>query len=294
MHLKGLRALNVAITEKNGHIYCDARQYEGGEHPARLSERGCDRKPDDGGDRRIGINRDTQRRKGAEIKALADALGSMGADIRGAGSSSVTIAGSRPLKKGEFRPLPDRIAAGTFLASAAITGGDVTVRRVRPEHMRSVLAKLEECGCLLEYGDDSIRCIGPSAGGSTPCRDAALSGFPTDMQAMFMALCSVADGTSIIVENVFESRFRIAAELTCMGATITVKDRMAIVRGVDGLNGANVNACDLRAGAALVMAGLRATGVTSVSNAQIIDRGYEAIEVSLASLGANIIRTGGE
>ncbi len=295
MHLKGLRALNVEIKEEGGRIYCDGGKMKGANIQLDYPSVGATENLMMAATAAEGVTTINNAAREPEIEALADALNSMGAKVAGAGTSVVSIAGKQPLHKGAFAPLPDRIAAGTFLTAAAITGGDVTVKGVRAEHLHAVLSKLEECGCRVILQKDGIRCVGPQRPKELHLVETCpYPGFPTDMQAMFMALCSIADGVSIIFENVFDSRFRIAAELACMGATITVKGRMAIVRGVDRLNGANVNSCDLRAGAALVIAGLRADGVTTVANAQVIDRGYEAIEHSLASLGANIIRISGD
>jgi UDP-N-acetylglucosamine 1-carboxyvinyltransferase len=295
LHLKGLRALRVEIKEEGGRIYCDGGKMKGANIQLDYPSVGATENLMMAATAAEGVTTINNAAREPEIEALADALNSMGAKITGAGTSVVTIVGKQPLHKGEFKPLPDRIAAGTFLTAAAITGGDVTVKGARAEHLHAVLAKLEECGCRVIVEDDGIRCVGPKRPAELHLVETCpYPGFPTDMQAMFMALCSIADGTSVIFENVFDSRFKIAAELACMGAMITVKGRMAIVRGVERLNGANVNSCDLRAGAALVIAGLRANGVTTVSNAQVIDRGYEAIEKTLAQLGANIIRISGD
>ncbi len=295
MHLKGLRALNVEIKEEGGHIYCDGGKMKGASIHLDYPSVGATENLMMAATAAEGVTTINNAAREPEIEALADALNSMGARVTGAGTSSVTIIGKLPLHKGEFLPLPDRIVAGTFLTAAAVTGGDVTVKGARGDHLHSVLSKLEECGCRVIAQKGEVRCIGPARPKELHLVETSpYPGFPTDMQAVFMALCTIANGTSIIFENVFDSRFRIAAELACMGATITVKDRMAIVRGVDRLNGANVNACDLRAGAALVISGLRAEGLTTVFNAQVIDRGYEAIEDTLSMLGANVVRVSGD
>ena len=187
--------------------------------------------------------------------------------------------------------MPDRIVVGTYLCAAAISGGDVCIRGISPEHLGSVMSKLRESGCIVEAGAEYIRVKGPR-------RPAELKrvetmphpGFPTDMQAQIFALCTVADGTSMIVENVFENRFKHASELTRMGGESSINGRTAVIRGVKRLTGARVDAWDLRGGAALILAGLRAEGETIVNSVSHIDRGYEAIERDLAALGARIRR----
>ena len=193
-----------------------------------------------------------------------------------------------------YRIMPDRIAAGTILCAVAVAGGNVTLTDVYCDHMGATLAKLREAGCeLLQRGDSvTIKMMGRP-------REIKLietfpyPGFPTDMQAQFFALCTVAEGTSVIVENLFENRFRHCAELAKMGAVITQKDRTAIVRGVERLSGASVSARDLRCGAALTIAGIGAEGITTVDNTELIDRGYQGLDKVLCSLGARITREDG-
>jgi UDP-N-acetylglucosamine 1-carboxyvinyltransferase len=187
--------------------------------------------------------------------------------------------------------MPDRIAAGTVMTAAAITGGDVTVKNAFASQLSSVIAKLGEAGCEIDVKNGNIRTRAPQRPREIKLVETLPHpGFPTDMQAQIVALCAVASGTSVVVENVFENRFKHVPELVRMGASITLRDRTAIVRGVDKLTGAAVTARDLRGGAALVLAGLRAEGETSVDNAWHIDRGYERIETLMSTLGANITR----
>ena len=226
-----------------------------------------------------------------EIAALAGFLQRLGASVRGAGTSAITIEGGRALGAADCFLMPDRIEAGTLLAAGAITGGDVRISGLVPGHLNAALAKFRQCGCRLDVGEQEIRLRGPKQPKELSRIDTLpYPGFPTDLQAVFLALSTVADGVSVLVENVFENRFRTAAELLRMGASITVRDRTAIVRGVPGLTGAAVEAHDLRGGAALVLAGLRAEGRTEVSRAGLIDRGYENIERTLGALGAQVWR----
>ena len=294
LHLKGLRGLNVEIVEEGGLICCDGSRMCGGEILLDYPSVGATENIMMAATAAKGrtVIRNTAREP--EVADLARALNRMGASVFGAGSSTITVEGGQRLCGMEFVPVPDRIAAGTYLCGAAMTGGDVTVTGVIPEHMRSILHKLGECGCAVTVSDDAIRAIGPKRPQElTVVETLPYPGFPTDMQAAFLALCTVAEGTSVLVENVFDNRFRTASELARMNANITVKDRMAIVRGVKQLSGAEVTACDLRGGAALVLAGLRAAGTTVVSRVECIDRGYECIEGVLCSLGAQVERVPG-
>lgn len=229
-----------------------------------------------------------------EIVDLQVFLQKLGYEVRGAGTSSITVMGGCTPMAAEHRVMKDRIAAGTYLCAAAITGGDVRVNGISPEPLLSLLSKLRECGATIESDDDFIRVIGPKRPNEIKrVETSPYPGFPTDMQAQLFAVCSVAKGTSVIIENVFESRFRHAGELMRMGADCTISDRTAIIRGVAALAGTEVGAWDLRGGAALVLAGLRAKGQTLIRHAERIDRGYESIERDLNLLGASIKRIQG-
>ena len=225
-----------------------------------------------------------------EIEDLITQLTSMGADISGGGTSLVTIRGVEKLSPAEHHVLPDRLEAGTYAAAAAITGGDVTVTGCSPRHLRMELLKLEEAGCEVERGSDWLRVRGPER--PTPVDFATLPfpGFHTDMHPQMVALLSVASGTSVITENLYDSRFRYVGELARMGADITTEAQHAIIRGVENLSGCPVLAPDIRAGPALVLAGLRAEGTTEVGEAGHIDRGYEELPERLRALGARIER----
>ncbi len=229
-----------------------------------------------------------------EVVDLANFLQQMGAQIAGAGTDSILIQGVETLRGTDYSVLPDRIESGTYLVAAAITGGRVKVEGARPDHLDAVLNKLEEAGATVQRGPDwvDLDMTGrrPTAVG---LRTAPYPAFPTDMQAQFCALNSVANGTGTIVETIFENRFMHAQELQRMGADLSVEGNTAIIRGVERLAGAPVMATDLRASASLVLAGLVAEGVTVVDRIYHIDRGYERIEEKLAQLGAKIRRLPG-
>ncbi len=226
-----------------------------------------------------------------EIVALQDFLNAAGYHVNGAGTSTVVIRGGGTPHELEYRIMPDRIAAGTLLTAGAISGGNVRVTGISPDMLSAVVDKLVATGCKVSSEPDSIALIAPERPKELERMDTLpYPGFPTDMQAQFFSLCQVADGTSVIVENVFENRFKHAQELRIMGGKNVIYGRTAVIRGVDKLFGAKVTARDLRGGAALVLAGLRAEGVTVVEQAEIIDRGYEALEEQLNSLGASIER----
>ncbi len=227
-----------------------------------------------------------------EIVDLANMLNSMGARIEGAGTSTIEIEGVSldDLHPCEHTTVGDRIEAGTFLAGGALTGGPVTVLGVDPSYLRMAIMKLRAMGCTVETGEDWVTVTRTGDLTSTDIQTLPHPGFPTDLQAQFMLLAALAEGTSMITENVFENRFMFAAELMRMGADITIDDHHALIRGVKGLEGAPVSSTDLRAGAALVLAGVIADGQTCVHDIKHIDRGYEDYVGKLASLGADVER----
>lgn len=228
-----------------------------------------------------------------EIEDLANMLNEMGAHVEGAGSSSITIEGVplEDMHPCEHTTVGDRIEAGTFLVGGALLGGPVTVTGVDPSYLRMALVKLRAMGCDVETGKDFVTVSRTRPLQAVDIQTLPHPGFPTDLQAQFMLLCALAEGNSVITENVFENRFMFAAELSRMGADITIDDHHAVVRGVKGLQGAPVISTDLRAGAALVLAGLAAEGETVVRKIAHIDRGYEDYVGKLTSLGANVERT---
>lgn len=227
-----------------------------------------------------------------EIVDLANLLNAMGAKITGAGSHSIAIEGVRRLKGVRYRVIADRLEAGTYLCAGAMTGGQVQVTNCVVEHLLPVLSNLEAAGCRLEVGKTTATVYGAAKLNPLEIKTMPYPGFPTDMQQPFGALCSLSSGTSIITETVYESRFRYTNELVRMGADIVVDGRTAVFRGVPRLTGARVQATDLRAGAAMVLAGLAADGETQVSELQYLDRGYEDMAGKLRKLGADITREG--
>ena len=227
-----------------------------------------------------------------EIVDLANMLNAMGGKVSGAGSSIIQVEGVplESLHPCEHTTVGDRIEAGTFLAGGALTGGPVTVRGIDPSYLHMAIMKLRAMGCCVEAGEDWITCSRNQPLQPTDIQTLPHPGFPTDLQAQFMLLCSLAHGTSMVTENVFENRFMFASELARMGADITIEDHHALVRGVNDLQGTDVSSTDLRAGAALVLAGIVAEGETRVHNIKHIDRGYEDYCGKLSQLGANVSR----
>lgn len=225
-----------------------------------------------------------------EIVDLANFLNKLGADIKGAGTSSIKIKGVEKLGGATHSIIPDRIEAGTFMVASAITKGDVVIENIISSHIKPVIAKLREIGCEIQENGDVIRVIGPKELKASDIKTLPYPGFPTDMQAQFMALMSVCNGTSVVIETVFENRFMHVDELKRMGADIKIDGKSAIIQGVEELAGAPVKATDLRAGAALILAGLVANGVTEIENIYHIDRGYSNVEEKFRNLGARIYR----
>ncbi|MBE6023235.1 MAG: UDP-N-acetylglucosamine 1-carboxyvinyltransferase [Cellulosilyticum sp.] len=228
--------------------------------------------------------------KEPHIVDVANYLNMMGANIKGAGTDVIRIKGVERLTGGKYSTIPDQIEAGTYMIAAAITAGDVYVRNIIPEHMYSVSLKMIEMGIQIEEGDDYIRVTAPETLKCANVKTLPHPGFPTDLQPQMATLLSVAEGTSTMIEGVWDNRFQYVDELKKTGAKIKVEGRMAVIEGVKELSGAKVSATDLRAGAALVLAALRANGETVIHNVKYIDRGYEAIEEKLRALGADIER----
>jgi UDP-N-acetylglucosamine 1-carboxyvinyltransferase len=225
-----------------------------------------------------------------EIVDLANYLNAMGARIRGAGTNILRIEGVEGLSGTTYSVIPDRIEAGTYMVAAAMAGGKVTLENVLGDHLKPVIAKLRETGVEITEDNGSITVTSSGQIHAVDVKTLPYPGFPTDMQAQMMALMTIARGTSVITETVFENRFMHVDELKRMGADIRIEGRSAVIRGVEGLTGAQVNATDLRAGAALITAGLVAEGETMISGTQHIDRGYMDIENKFRQLGADIYR----
>ena len=225
-----------------------------------------------------------------EIVALANYLNKMGAKVRGAGTDVIRIEGVKELRGADYTIIPDRIEAGTYMIAAAMTGGDVIIDNVLPEHQKPLIAKLREAGAIVEEDIDKVRVIGTGSLKGVSVKTLPYPGFPTDMQAQIMAMMVVSEGNSRVTETVFENRFMHVAELNRMGAKITTADRSANIEGPAKLVGCDVRATDLRAGAAMILAGLVAEGETSIGDLFHIDRGYEDIVEKLRNLGADIER----
>lgn len=293
LHLKALRSMGAKIQDaQRGFIYCEADELKG-----------CDIQldyPSVGATENIMLasvfaEGETCIRNAAkepEIVDLQNFLTGLGVEVHGAGTTVIRIKGSRgKLNDVEHNVMPDRIVAGTYMTAAAITGGEVLIRNVIPEHVSSIISNLRDTGCRISAGQNSLLVTGSIRPRAIDIiRTLPYPGFPTDMQAQMVALLSVAKGTSIIVETVFENRYKHVEELLRMGANIKLEGRIAVVKGVKKLTGANVCARDLRGGAALVLAGLVADGETVVTEIKHIDRGYESIEKKLAEVGAIIRR----
>jgi len=232
--------------------------------------------------------------KEPHVVDVANFLNSMGANIRGAGTDVIKIKGVEKLHKAEYSIIPDQIEAGTFMFAAAATKGDVTVMNVIPKHLEATIAKLVEIGCEVEEFDDAVRVVAKGRLKSTHVKTLPYPGYPTDMQPQIGVALALADGTSIITESIFENRFKYLDELARMGAVIKVEGNSATIEGVEKLSSARVSAPDLRAGAALCIAGLATEGITIVDDIVYIQRGYERFEEKLRSLGGMIERVSSE
>ena len=226
--------------------------------------------------------------KEPHVVDVANFLNSMGANIKGAGTDVIRIRGVRTLHGTDYSIIPDQIEAGTFMCAAAVTRGDITVKNVIPKHLEAISAKLIEIGCEVIEGDDEVRVVGRPKQRSTNIKTLPYPGFPTDMQPQMAVTLALAEGTSMITESIFENRFKYVDELARMGGNIKVEGNVAVIDGVRGFTGARVESPDLRAGAALVLAGLSAEGYTVVDEIGYIQRGYEKFEEKLQGLGAAI------
>ena len=291
LHLKGLKDLGVKIIESHGYIYCDASKMHGGQIYLDYPSVGATENLMMAGVLCKGKTVIFNPAKEPEIIDLRNFLNAMGAKIEGAGTDYITIIGVEKLNGVEYKPIPDRIIAGTMLISAAITGGKILLKDCIPQHFSSLYTKLQKSGCKIDVKNDSIMLESSGKLNSVGFLDTMpYPGFPTDLQAQMLTLQTVAKGTCLIQENMFESRFKFVPELIKMGANVRVHQRTAFVTGVSSLLGADVFATDLRGGVALVLAGLCAKGYTTVHDIYHIDRGYSEIEKTLTCLGASIKR----
>ncbi len=294
LHLKGLEAMGTDIIFEGGYIKAKAKRLKGTRiFMDMISVTGTENLMM-AATLAKGTTVIENAAKEPEIMDLASALNDMGARIEGAGTDQIVIDGVEELGGTHHRVIPDRIEAGTFLLAALVSGGKIKIRDVQPQYMESVLGKLVEAGAMIEIGEDWVTLESPEEPiQPVSIRTSPYPGFPTDMQAQFVLLNSVADGISTVVETVFENRFMHIHELRRMGANIELDGNTAIIQGVSQLNGAPVMATDLRASACLVLAGLIADGETTIDRIYHIDRGYECIDEKLAQIGASIKRVPG-
>jgi UDP-N-acetylglucosamine 1-carboxyvinyltransferase len=288
LHLKGFKYLGAEVKSESGYVYATAEKLTGRDIYLDF--------PSVGATENIIMaatlaERETVLENAAEepeIVDLANFINSMGGNIIGAGTKTIRIKGVKKLHKTEHTVIPDRIEAGTYMVVAAATGGDVMIENVVPSHLQPVIAKLREAGVTVEEYDDKIRVTAGDTIKSLDIKTLPYPGFPTDMQAQFMAMLSKADGTSIINETIFENRFMHVNEMSRMGLNVKVEGSSAILKGSSPLSGAKVKATDLRAGAALIIAGLLAEGETEITEVYHIKRGYSNIVEKLRNLGADI------
>jgi len=291
LHLEGLKNLGAEVVQKNGYVVAKAKRLKGGDILFETATVGGTENLMMAASLAKGTTRIENAAKEPEIVDLANYLNKMGARITGAGTSILTIEGVDQLTPSEHEVIPDRIEAGTLLIAGAITGGEVTVKNCRPDHLPALIEKMRESGFKISQDSNSMTVHKCSRWVGVDVTTAPHPAFPTDLQAQFMALMTQAEGTSVISETIFENRFMHVQELVRLGANITPKTRVAVVRGAPGgLQGAPVMATDLRASACLVLAGLVAKGETRVSRIYHLDRGYEQLEAKLTGLGAEIQR----
>jgi len=290
LHLKGFAALGAEISQGQGYIEAKADELIGSTIYLDFPSVGATENIMMAAVLAKGETIIENAAEEPEIIDLSNFLNKMGANVRGAGTDTIRIEGVENLKGTRHEIIPDRIETGTYMVAAAITKGDVVIENIVPAHIKPVIAKLKETGAELEIGEDVIRVNASNISESVDLTTLPYPGFPTDMQAQFMALMTILNGTSVINETVFENRFMHIPELARLGANIRIEGHSAIVRGVSELEGSEVVATDLRAGAALVLAGLVAKGETHVNSIYHIDRGYSNLESNLRKLGADIKR----
>ena len=289
-HLRGMRALGGKVEDIHGDIVCKSGRLYGSSITLDFPSVGATENLIMAAVLADGVTVIENAAREPEIVDLANFLRTAGADIEGAGKDTIRIRGVHHLHSTEYRIIPDRIVAGTLLIAAAATKGRVTLHGVDASHLGAILGKLRQAGVRVDTGHDiiTVEYDGPYQG--VDVRTAPHPGFPTDLQAPFTAMLATARGTSVIQENVFEARYKHVNELIRMGADISVDLRSAIIRGVESLSGATVESTDLRGGAALVIAGLMADGITRVEGLSHVDRGYQQLEMTLRDLGADIRR----
>lgn len=290
LHLKGFRALGAEVEVTGGIVKLSAKELKGTQIYMDQVSVGATINIMLAASMAEGTTIIENAAKEPHVVDTANFLNMMGANIKGTGTDIIRIRGVKELHGAEYTIIPDQIEAGTYMIAAAMAGGDVTVRNIIPKHMDSLTAKLTEMGVKIQKNDDSIRVISSGHLNCSNIKTMSYPGFPTDLQPQMTALLSVCDGVSVVTENVWDNRYQYVEELRRLGAKITVESRVAMIEGVEKLKGAKVSATDLRAGAAMIVAGLSAEGTTEICNIKYIDRGYEEIEEKLSSLGADISR----
>lgn len=288
LHLKGFEKLGINIKEEYGEIICEADRIMGTQIHLDFPSVGATENIILASCLAEGVTVLTNAAKEPEIEDLVKFLNKAGAKIKGAGTDRVEIIGVKKLTEVSYNIMPDRIEAGTYLVAGAITGGNLKVTNLNSNHIEPILNKLEEAGCVLKIEKNTVEIKAPKRIKAVDIKTMPYPGFPTDMQSIFGALLTTAKGTSIITENIFESRYKYVQELNRMGAKINVEGRTAVIKGTKRIQGASVVASDLRGGAALVLEALVAKGVTQVDNVHYILRGYENIVDKLKNLGAKI------
>ena len=293
-HLKGFKAMGAVTRIEHGFIIAEAEELHGAHIFLDMVSVGATINIMMAAAMADGNTIIENAAKEPHVVDVANFLNSMGANIRGAGTDVIRIVGVEKLHKTEYSVIPDQIEAGTFMFAAAAAGGDVLVKDVIPKHLEATTAKLVEAGCKVEEFDDAVRIISDGKLHHTQVTTLPYPGFPTDMQPQMAVILGIAEGTSTVTESIFENRFKYVDELARMGGNIKVEGNVAVIDGVAGFTGAQVNAPDLRAGAALVIAGLAAEGYTTVDEIGYIQRGYENFEEKLRSLGAEIERVSSE
>lgn len=293
-HIKGWRALGATVKIEHGLIITEAERLKGSHIYMDVVSVGATINVMMSAVMAEGQTIIENAAKEPHVVDAANFLNSMGANIKGAGTDVIRIKGTSKLHGTEYAIIPDQIEAGTFMFAAAITKGDVTVKNVIPKHLESISAKLAEIGCEIEESDDAVRVVASKPLTHTQVKTLPYPGFPTDMQPQMVVTLGLAEGASIVTESIFENRFKYVDEMTLMGGNIKVEGNTAFISGVKRYTGAGITAPDLRAGAALVIAGLAAEGITTVDDIKYIERGYEDFHIKLQSLGAVMERVDSE
>ena len=288
LHLKGFKALGAKVNIDHGFVEAKTDHLKGSKLYLDFPSVGATQNIMMAAVLADGVTTIENAAEEPEIVDLANFLNEMGASVRGAGTNTVKITGVKKLKGTEHTIIPDRIEASTYMVAAAMTKGDVVLNNVIIDHLKPVIAKLTEAGAKVIEGENSIRVIGPKKIRPIDVKTLPHPGFPTDVEAQFMAMLTVADGTGVVIETVFENRFMHVTEFNRMGANIKIDGRSAVVNGVDSLIGADVTATDLRAGAALILCGLIADGITNINEIYHIQRGYVDIDKKFRALGGDV------